>query len=49
MVVPINEEKAKEALNALEYVDDEEYGFTGKNRTKSNSIIDIFIQEYKRK
>ena len=49
MVVPINEEKAKEALDALEYVDDEEYGFTGKNRTKSNSIIDIFIQEYKRK
>lgn len=49
MVIPINEEKAKEALTALEYVDDEEYGFTGKNRTKSNSIIDIFIQEYKRK
>ena len=49
MVIPINKEKAKEALNALEYVDDEEYGFTDKNRTKSNSIIDIFIQEYKRK
>lgn len=49
MVIPINEEKAKKALDALEYVDDEEYGFTGKNRTKSNSIIDIFIQEYKRK
>ena len=49
MTIPIDANKAREALDALEEYEDEDAEYYGrKNYKKSNSIIDIFIYEYKK-